>query len=203
MKKQIYHSIAAAICVSLFSACAGGTPYSEAKNSGALAPRNGKGMVLIYRTPGFVSAAYKPYLYVNGVELPSRLPRGGFYSFEATPGPLTVAYSKVRGESTAATQQQAASEMRMSGALMDTSLRLQGHAPLDYGALGLGTLYNSSAAAANDQIIRRKVGLNIQVQPGRTNYVYMGGAGGDLHEASQETGEEEIESCHWLNPAGR
>jgi hypothetical protein len=172
--------VAAVFCATLMVSCAGGPSYSEVKSSGALQPRAGKGMILIYRTPGFVSAAYKPYLYANGVELPSRLPRGGFYSLEAPPGLMNLAYSKEQGESTTATKMKAT----VAGGIL-------------YGGLGATMGYYGDIAA------HRKVGLPIQVRPNETRYVVMGGAGGDLEEATKEDAESDLESCHWLNPTTR
>lgn len=178
--KQAFNLLALCVCISVLSSCAGGPDYSNAKASGALEPRNGKGMVLIYRTPGFVSAAYKPFLYANNVELSARLARGGFYSYEAPPGPLQLAHSKQRGESTASTKTQAV----IAGVL-------------------LGGVVGGALAVPADIEQHRKVALNVNVIPGRTHYVVMGGAGGNLSEASREEAEEEIVECKWLNPSRR
>ena len=177
MKSRIYLTLLASIFAIMLSSCAGGPDYASAKSSGSLTPRAGKGMVLIYRTPGFVSAAYKPYLYANGSELPARLQRGGFYSIEASPGPLQLAYSKVKGESTATTR---------------TNAVIQG---VFYGGIVGGFL-----APGADVSSRRKVGMQVQVLSGHTHYVTMGGAGGDLRAADPAEAEDEIAECKWLNP---
>ena len=169
------------ILVSLFavllSSCASGPDYASTKAAGALTPSPGNGMVLIYRTAGFVSAAYKPYIYANGALLPARLQRGGFYSLEAAPGPLLLAYSKEKGESTAATK---------------TNAVIQG--------IVFGGVVGGALAPMADVESRRRVGLPIQVLPGQTHYVTMGGAGGDLSVADRIEAEEEIIDCKWLNP---
>lgn len=166
------------LCTLILSSCAGGTPYASVKASGALNPAPGKGMVLIYRTPGFVSAAYKPYLYANGAELSARLARGGFYSIEAPPGELNLAHSKQRGESTAGTKTAAV----ISGVL-------------------LGGVVGGALAVPADIDQHRKVGLRVTVVAGQTVFVAMGGAGGNLYVVPREEAEEEIEECHWLNPS--
>lgn len=178
--KRVLKLLTVIVTVSGLSSCAGGTSYSDAKASGALEPRNGKGMVLIYRTPGFVSAAYKPYLYANNVELSARLARGGFYSYEASPGPLQLAHSKQRGESTASTKTQAV----IAGVL-------------------LGGVVGGALAVPSDIEQHRKVALNLNILPGQTHYVVMGGAGGNLSVAPREEAEEEITECKWLNPNRR
>ena len=180
MNKRIYLTLAASIIAILLSSCAGGQDYSSVKASGALTPRPGKSMVLIYRTPGFVSSAYRPYLYANGVELPARLQRGGFYSMEVNPGHLNLAYSKQQGESTAATKTKAI----IAGAIF---------------AGGIG----AALAVPTDIDQHRKVGLQVQALPNRTHYIVMGGAGGDLSEAEPSEAEEEIPECRWLNPHTR
>lgn len=180
MNLRIPLTIAVSLLSILLSNCAGGPDYASVKAAGSLTPRPGKGMVLIYRTAGFVSAAYKPYLYANGVQLPARLQRGGFYSMEAAPGPLQLAYSKEKGESTAATK---------------TNAVIQG---IVFGGIVGGVL-----APHADVASRRKVGLQVQVLPGQTHYVTMGGAGGDLSVADPTEAEEEITECRWLNPPAR
>ncbi|MBL9131484.1 MAG: hypothetical protein JNG86_09815 [Verrucomicrobiaceae bacterium] len=175
--KHIRH-LTLLIIASILSSCAGGTSYDDVKASGALAPKAGRGMVVIYRTPGFVSAAYKPYLYANGAELPARLARGGFYSLEVPAGPLQLAHSKQRGESTAATKTMAV-----------------------VGGVLFGGVVGGALAVPADIEQHRKVGLSLQVQPGQTHYVAMGGAGGDLYVVPREEAEEELPECNWLNPS--
>ena len=187
MKSRILLSLAALVC-SFLASCAGGQTYSDVKSTGALTPRNGNGMVLIYRTSGMVSAAYKPYLYADQVLLPARLARGGFYSYEAKPGPLSLAYSKVLGESTPETRAKARVTNMVGGAIV---------------AGPLGAVLGAAIAGGADIDSRRRVALNITVLPGQTHYVYMGGAGGDLQVATPEEAEEDIEDCHWLNPPNR
>ena len=184
--RQILFSLAAAVC-SLLASCSGsgGQKYSEVKSAGALTPHNGKGMVLIYRTPGFVSSAYKPYIYANHELLSARLARGGFYSYEAAPGHLNVEYSKQLGDSTSKTKTQAVVGNVVIGALV---------------AGPVGAAVGAGLASGIDKDQHRKVGLDIEVLPGHTHYVYMGGAGGDLKLATAEEAEDEIVQCHWLNP---
>jgi hypothetical protein len=93
MKNYTYLSIAAAISASLLASCANGPEYPSLIKSGTLTPHNGKGMVLIYRTSGFAGAASKPFVWVNNTKMPGQLARGGFYSYEAAPGPLKVEFS--------------------------------------------------------------------------------------------------------------
>lgn len=193
--KNRFDIILACILAMLLSSCTSGPDYASVKASGALMPSPGKGMVLIYRTPGFVSAAYKPYLYADGSELPARLARGGFYSLELTPGQHTLAYSKMRGEATAKTQEQALLGAHVQGGMVGLATGM----PVDYGMLGMGRLMETTAL--NEDIIGRlKFGLNIQVQSGQTLYVYMGGAGGNLAVAETSEAEVDIMDCKWLNP---
>jgi hypothetical protein len=188
MKNSTLMFLLTAASVLMLTGCAGGPQFSDVKKSGVLEPHNGKGMVLIYRTPGFVSAAYKPYLYVNQVEQPSRLSRGGFYSYEAAPGLLHLAYSKQPGESTSETRTRAVVGGVVAGALIA-------------GPVGAAVMGGLGAPADIEQ--HRKVGLDLNIFPRETRYVAMGGAGGPLKEVPKADAEEEIESCHWLNPSAR
>jgi hypothetical protein len=180
MKKTARLTIATAICISLFTGCAGGPGISEARNSGGLAPRGGNGMVLVYWQSGFVSAAFKPTIYVNGQQLPKRLQRGGFLAQEVAPGTVNVAFSQQPGESTSKTQSQA----------------------IVGGVLSAGIL-GGLLAVPGDKKAHTKHGVDVSVLPNGTTYVMMVGAGGSLKEVPKETGEREIEKCHWLNPSGR
>ncbi len=173
MKIPTHLSIAVVICGALLAGCASGPQYSDVKKSGAITPHNGKGMVLLYRTPGFVGAAYKPYVYANQGLL-GQLPRGGFYSYEAAPGPLNLAFSSALGESTAKTKAGAA----LRGAL--------------FGG-GIGAIIEGMG----DSAAHRKNGLDISVLPNQTHYIVMGGR---LKEVSKEEGEDDIADCAWLNP---
>lgn len=177
-----------AMLCSLLASCASGPDYSSVKASGALSPHKGKGMVLIYRSSGFVSAAYKPVIYINNVEQSARLARGGFMSYEASPGPLHLAHSKVAGDSTSETRTKAVVGNAVVGAIV----------------LGpVGAALGGSMAVSGDIDAHRKVGLDIVVRPNETHYVVMGGAGGPLESVPKEEGEEDIVDCHWLNPSSR
>ncbi len=180
MKNRIYLTLAASLLAILLSSCAGGQDYSSVKASGALTPRPGKSMVLIYRTPGMMGVALKPYLYANGAELPSRLQRGGFYSMEVNPGLLQLATSEQQGESTAASKTKSV----VAGVLLGGGIGAAFAVPMDIAA-------------------HRKNGLQVQALAGQTHYIVMHGAGGKLSEAEPSEAEEEITDCHWLNPHSR
>lgn len=180
MKNQIYLPIAAAFLSMLLVGCASGPDYTSVKASGALTPRAGKGMVLIYRSKGLAASGTKPYIYVNQSQMPSRLARGGFYSYEAASGPLHLAHSFAEGESTAETKKSAAIEGFFSA-----------------GALG------AALAPGMDIDAHRKVAITVQVQSGQTHYVFMDRLDRPLSEVPKdkvEDAEAELTECHWLNP---
>ncbi len=87
-----YLLIASAICGTMFTGCAGGPQYSNLNQNGSLAPHNGNGMILIYRTPGLAGSGTRFYVWANNTRMPSQLSRGGLYSYEAAPGPVRLEY---------------------------------------------------------------------------------------------------------------
>lgn len=190
MKKTPYITILI-LCVTFLAGCASGPEYPAVKKSGALTPHQGKGMVLIYRTNGFASKAYRPYIYVNQSELLGRLVRGGFYSYEANPGLLNVAYNEAEGDSTEETRSRATRNYILGSALMPGQGLVGG---------AFDVLTGMAKPKQADIIAHNKIGLNIQVLPGQTHYIFMGGNGGNLKATTQEEAEDEIEGCSWLNP---
>ena len=179
MKHRIYISILSVLCETLFSGCVSGPEYSDTMKSTALTPHDGKGMVIVYWTPGFVSAACRMPIYVNGVMI-GKLRRGGFYSFEAIPGQINVAYSKVEGESTDKTKTESA-----IGGVLTSGI--------------IGGILNASL----DNEAHRKVGVIVNVVANQTTYVRMDNAGPPLSAVSKEQGDGEIGRCHWLNGSGQ
>ena len=184
MKNHTLLSIATAICASLLSSCAHGPKYPDVKKSGALTPHKGNGMVLIYRTPGFVGAADPgQYVYANHDVLLGRLPRGGFYSYEAAPGALNLMCTAEKGESTGKTKTKSALGGALSGGLV---------------AGPVGVVVGSALALAGDSSAHRKHGIDIEVVPEQTHYFTIDAV---LEPVSNEKGEDQIQGCHWLNPA--
>jgi hypothetical protein len=135
----------AIICASFSSCSSSGTPYTETKNSGALAPHQGKGKLLIYRTSGLAGKAMKPFVWVNNVKFPQPLSRGGFYSYDATPGPLKAEF---------------AWHDHYSGVGETAAIALTG------GLVGVGI---------DHLMGHKRKGLNIQVAPGQTHYILFDG----------------------------
>lgn len=178
MKSPARLLLAAAAAV--LSSCAGGQKFAESKSTGAVAPKNGKGLVLIYWEPGFVSAAFKPYIYVNGAQLPQRLRRGGFITQDVQPGMNDFAFSQSPGESTSKTKTQAV-----------------------VGGILLSGVVGGAMAVSSDIKAHSKHGIALNILPNETHYVQMVGAGGKLQEVPKATGEQQIQSCHWLNPGSR
>src|ERR1035441_930822 len=91
----------AGLALSLVSGCASSGPlYQEVKTSGALAPKAGMGLAVIYMHPVLgVQASLR--FYVNNQELPMKIRTGSFYTYDAVPGPAsfaTAAFSGNKGE---------------------------------------------------------------------------------------------------------
>jgi hypothetical protein len=171
----------------LVSSCASGPKYSQSKGSGALAGHNGKALVLIYWEPGMASAAVKPFVYVNQTTLPQHICRGGFISYEAKPGPITVAFSIEEGDSTPETQRQRLAQNVVNGALN--------------GGLIMAAV-NGLGAKQQDIHLRAKHSVQFNAQANSTYYLAVTKAGTKLEQVSQSTGEKQIQDCHWLNPGG-
>jgi hypothetical protein len=94
MNAPIQHFVLAILCAVSLSSCAGGgTPFTEMKSSGAMTPHQGRGKVIVYRTSGLAGKASKPFVWMNNVKFAQRLARGGFYSYDAAPGPLLVEFA--------------------------------------------------------------------------------------------------------------
>lgn len=180
MKKAVLLSVLTLSCASMLLSCASGPAYADVKASGALTPHAGKGMVLIYRTPGFAASGTKPYLQANGVELSAQLARGGFFSYEASPGPLQLAHSGMSGESTQETKNRAIVGGVLTGGILGGALAV----PLDIEA-------------------HRKIGMTVRVLPGHTHYVMMDRLDRPMTETPRDDAEEEITECKWLNPQTR
>lgn len=185
MNKRIYLLVAASFISILLASCASGGPdFASVKASGALTPKAGKGMVLIYRSKGLAASGTKPYIFVNQRQMPSRLARGGFYSYEAVPGPLHLAHSFAEGESTAQTKRNA-----VIGGIVSAGI--------------LGAALASPLAIPMDIEAHRKVAITVQVQPGQTHYIVMGRLDRPLSEVPNDEVEDakaELTECHWLNP---
>lgn len=58
-----------------------------------MTPRIGKGLVIVYRESGLAGAGSKPFIWVNGTKMPGQLARGGYYTYDAEPGPTRVVFS--------------------------------------------------------------------------------------------------------------
>jgi len=93
MKPTIASTILTFVCTCLLMSCASGPDYAAVKNAAAMTPRNGKGLVLVYRESGIAGAGSKPFIWVNGTKMPGQLARGGYYSYDAAPGPTQVLFS--------------------------------------------------------------------------------------------------------------
>jgi len=95
MKTRVSFSIITSICLVVLTGCVSnsGQPYHDLQTSGALAPSNGKAMVFIYNSENGIVGSGNPgvYVFANDVLLPGRLPNNSFISYEASPGPLTIA----------------------------------------------------------------------------------------------------------------
>jgi hypothetical protein len=172
MKRQIPLLI---LAVALFTGCAAATGpvYRDVSKSGSLTGRPGTGMVLIYWPPDFFTGDSGYWLFANDVVLPSQLLKGGFYSYEAAPGPLDVAFSMSKGKSTAGGQ-----------ALSILAPVLTGGYP-------------------SYMLFHRRPRLDINVLPEQTHYVRLAKDSGHLPpvliEVRKEEGEREIQECHWIN----
>ncbi|HEY3899754.1 MAG TPA: hypothetical protein VGM54_14135 [Chthoniobacter sp.] len=117
----------ATLAIALLSGCASGPHYREANKSGALDPHSGNGMVLIYWLPGFVGSANPgTSLLVNNTPLPRLVPRGGFYSYEAAPGPLHIAFPGLEYNPTAGDNARAFATGGLVGVAMENSAHIKG-----------------------------------------------------------------------------
>ena len=171
-----------AITFALFSGCASGPSgpvYSDVHNG--FTPHKGYGLLIIYREPGFRTDP--EYLFANDVALPGRLPVGGFYTYEAASGPLSIAFADLPEKST------------------PTTKTLAALTPFSGGLLGLGM----------DVIERRRHGIDITVLPDQVVYLKLdpaamraGISGGGINsliwrEVTAEQAAEDIQKCHWEN----
>ena len=174
--KHIIATTFAVITAALLAGCASGPLYRDIKTSGSLTPHKGNGMVLIYWKPSAAGSGYAgAYLFANNVRLPSRLPRGGFISYEAAPGPLKISLAAKTNEATATTQTVAA----LSG-----------------GAMGL--------LADNNDRHRYGLDINLLPDQTYYLEMRAGFWHGLLDQVPKEKGEKDIQQCHWENaPSSR
>jgi hypothetical protein len=164
--------ISAVVAIALLAGCAGsGGPQYQTVAQASLTPKQGNGMVLIYRkNNAFKGGNPGTYLFENNQLLPGpQIHMGEFYSIEAPPGPMRVAFADIAGQSTGTTTALAA----VSG-----------------GVLGV----------IADSIGRKRRGTDIVVYPDHTTYVtlYSGFSIG-MREVTQQQGIAEIQGCRWIN----
>jgi len=162
------------LIITLFSGCvsASGPFFGEVRS--ALTPRKGYGLVVIYRKPGLGMSNPVEYLFANNVLLPGRLPTGGFYTYEAAPGPLNVAFADLPGESTAATKTAA------------------------FFNLGAGGLFG----VVSDIEARRRHGIDITVLPDQVIYLNLD-TPHDWHQVTEQEATPDLQKCHWENAPPR
>jgi hypothetical protein len=77
----------------LLPSCSSGPVTPSPVPTAATTPRNGKAVVIVYRTPGMMGMLSKPFVWVNDQKMPGQLARGGFYSYESAPGAVKIVYS--------------------------------------------------------------------------------------------------------------
>ena len=86
----------AAICACLLTGCAASGPlYHEVKSS--LIPEAGKGLAIVYFRPGGLGGANKFPIWANREVLTDKFRLGGFYTYQAAPGQLSLAVSREVG----------------------------------------------------------------------------------------------------------
>lgn len=152
----------------LLAGCASSGPlYQNVQAS--LTPKPGNGMVLIYRHPGFKGGNPGEYLFANNQLLPGRIPIGGFYSIEAPPGPMTVAFADLPGESTATTKAVSVLSGGVLGIVADSIGRKRRGTTI--------TVYPDHTTYVD---------------------LYSGFSIG-MREVSKEQGESDIQGCQWVN----
>jgi hypothetical protein len=128
----------------------------------------GYGLVVIYRKPGLGISNPVEYLFANNVLLPGRLPTGGFYTYEAAPGPLNMAFADLPGESTPTTK------------------------TLAFFNLGAGGL----VGVGGDVIARRRHGIDITVLPDQVIYLNLD-TPNDWRQVTEQEAALDIQKCHW------
>jgi hypothetical protein len=152
-----------------FTGCASGTLARDAKASGALVPKDGKGRVAVYRTPGLMGSGTKLYLFANG-QLVGPMKRGTFYTVDGAPGPVGLSFNYRPEKMTAA---------EWAGTAVLTG--------------GVGVL---TAAVTQSSAMRKRGNITVNLRPNDVEYVRIDGF--DLTPMSAAEGQAEMDDCHWL-----
>ena len=163
----------AVLSIVLLTGCASGRLYTDAKNSGVLAPPAGRGLALIYFTPGFAGGGQRIKIYANDQPLLTPLRRGGFYDYDAEPG--QVLFSTTPG-----------SGSQVEDIAVGTVL-----------AGPVGAVAAAQRGYKKDQTILYVEPNQIYYLELRNGFWRE-----YLEKVSTADGEKGIRDCHWLNPPG-
>lgn len=126
-------------------------------------------MILVYWPPHFFTGSSGYFLFANNVLLPGQWHEGGFYSYEAAPGPLNLAFSNSQGKATATGE---AVSILLGGANYLAYVGSHRRIGLDINILPEQTHY-------------------VQLAHIRGEFA--------LKEVPKEEGERDIQECHWVN----
>ena len=180
--------IAALAAFSLVS-CVGGVSgpmYPAVKQSGAIQPKQGKGMVLFYFSPGFMGKYGRIPIYVDDKKLDKPMRRGGFYTYETAPETLSIS-------STPKSLTKNISSGLQMGTL--TGIATGPFAPV-MAVLGAGA---GLGAAINREEIKLPVNAN------QIYYmdISIGTWAPKITKTNKAEAEKVLQDCHWLNAPKR
>lgn len=186
--KQTSICLSFLLCLVAFSlvSCVSGPMYPEVKQAGTLKPKPGKALVVLYCPGGFVGKAAQIPVWANDQMLPKpALRRGGFYTYDATPGSVSFSNTPPR------TKGQIGRSI-VAGAVGGT---LAG-GPIGTVAGAVGAAVGATIGTALAP--SRKV-TAINVSAGHV--YYLNAWGRYVRETTQQEAEEEDEltECRWLN----
>ena len=171
IKQHTLQLFLASLSAIILSACASGPRYSEAVRTGALNPKDGKGIALIYFGQGAVAGGTKTYhVYANKQLLTDAMRFGRFYSYEAI-GP--VSFSTNRGSGNV-------------GADVALGTVLSG---------GIGAAIAYQQGHDKDQLTLQMEPQKTYYIEMRTAFWRE-----KMELVSKEKAESKIQQCQWLNP---
>jgi hypothetical protein len=147
---------------------ASGPFYGAVSQSGSLTGHAGNAMVLIYWPSRLVTGDSDYWIFANDVPL-QRLRKAGFYSYEASPGQLDLAFSMAKEKPSA------------GGAALSLL-------PLGGGLINYAIWHH-----------RPHLAIDVVAGQTRYVRLVKTSRGPVMQEVSKEESESELQQCHWIN----